>query len=276
MKVSKTQALVESAVLIAVATMLSLIKIIDLPYGGSVTIASMLPIIIIAYRHGIAAGLTSGLVYGILQQLLGLKTLGYVTTWQSVLAVILLDYIVAFLVIGFGGVFRSRFKNQAPALVYGALLVCVLRYACHVISGATVWAGLSIPTKGALIYSFAYNATYMVPEAIVLCVAAYYVGSTLDFRSNQPVRLSKAENGGFSVLSIIAGLLLTAGVIFDVTAVFSKLQNGDTGEWNMAGLAEVNWLLVGIVSAAAVIAAAILFILGRKQKNRAKTQASGT
>ena len=86
--------LVESAVMVALATVLSLIKIVDLPYGGSVTIASMLPVAVIAYRHGILWGLGTGLVYGAIQQLLGLNDLIYVTGWQSVLAVILLDYIV--------------------------------------------------------------------------------------------------------------------------------------------------------------------------------------
>ncbi len=269
MKISKTQALVESAIMIAIATLLSFIKLVDLPYGGSVTVASMLPIIIIAYRHGTGMGLMAGLVYGIIQQLLGLNTLSYVTTWQSILAVILLDYIVAFLVLGLGGIFRSRFEKQAPALTLGAVLVCVLRYACHVISGATVWAGLSIPTKGALIYSFAYNATYMLPEAIVLVIVAYYVGSTLDFRTAQPVRLSKSEAGGVSFLQILAGLVITGAVVADVALVFAKLQNGDTGEWNIAGLADVNWLIVGIVSAAAAVVAAVLFAVGKARKKKA-------
>ena len=104
-KISATQRLVESALLIAMGVVLSLIKIIDLPYGGSVTIASMFPVMLIAYRHGLGFGLVSATVFGGIQQLLGLKTLSWVSTWQSVLAVILLDYIVAFAVIGLGGLF---------------------------------------------------------------------------------------------------------------------------------------------------------------------------
>ncbi len=263
MKVSGTRALVESAILIAIGTMLSVIKIAELPYGGSVTVASMLPIVIISYRHGIGRGLVSGLIFGVIQQLLGLNTLSYVSTWQSILAVILLDYIVAFLVLGFGGVFRRAFKDQAPALVCGSLLVCLLRYACHVISGATVWAGLSIPTADALIYSFAYNATYMIPETVVLLIAAYYLGSTLDFRSDQPVRLARKEKSPVTLFGISAGLILAAGVIFDVAAVFSKLQNAETGNWDIAGLHEVNWMLVGIVTAAAVVVSALLFFISK-------------
>ena len=110
---SPARKLVESAIMLAIATVLSLLKLIDLPYGGSVTVASMLPIIIISYRHNIKWGLLTGLAFGIIQQLLGLKTLSWVTTWQSILAVILLDYIIAFTVAGLGGIFRKTCATYA-------------------------------------------------------------------------------------------------------------------------------------------------------------------
>lgn len=270
MKISKTQAMVESAILIAIATVLSLIKIVDLPYGGSVTIASMLPVVIIAYRHGVGMGLLSGFVYGVIQQLLGLKTLSWVTGWQSVVAVIVLDYLLAYMVIGLGGIFKNLFKKQAPALTLGALSVGILRYACHFVSGVTVWRDISIPAKDAVLYSFAYNATYMLPETIVLVVAAFYVGNTLDFRANQPVRLAKDMQSPETLPRLFAGLLVAAAVIFDAALVFGKLQNAETGEWNMAGLGDVNWLLVGIVTGAAVLAAAVLLLIaGAKSKKEA-------
>ena len=62
---------------------------------------------------------------------MGLDSLQWVTTWQSILAVVLLDYIIAFMVTGLGGIFRHIIKNQATALSLGTLLVCVLRYICH-------------------------------------------------------------------------------------------------------------------------------------------------
>lgn len=136
---NRTLPLVECAIMIALATVLSMVKLAELPYGGSITIASMLPIAIIAYRRGMGWGLGSAFVYAVIQQLLGLNSLSYVTTWQSVVAVILLDYIVAFTVVGFAGIFRNAIKSQAAALTLGCVFVSVLRYACHVISGATVW-----------------------------------------------------------------------------------------------------------------------------------------
>ena len=269
MKNKTVRALVESAVMVALATVLSLIKIVDLPAGGSVTIASMLPVAVIAYRHGLGWGLGAGLVHGAIQQLLGLSSLSMVTGWQSILAVILLDYIVAFAVIGFAGVFRHTVKNQATALTLGCVLVCVLRYACHVVSGATVWAGLSIPTQAALGYSFIYNATYMVPETIVLVVAALYIGSTVDFRAEMPTRMRReAAAKGTGWLAPVAGLVVTAAVIYDVAAVFSHLQDAESGEFAITQITEVNWLVVVIVTAAAAAVAAVLLGIRSSMRRR--------
>ena len=144
--------------MIALATVLSLIKIVHLPYGGSVTVASMLPIAIIAYRHGVSWGLLAGFVHGVIQNLLGLSDITGLPTWKSVLVAVLLDYLVAFAVIGLAGAFRKAIKNQAFSLSLGCVLACVLRYICHVITGATIWAGLSIPSAAALSFSFIYNS----------------------------------------------------------------------------------------------------------------------
>ena len=69
MKRTSTKKLVESSILIAFATVLSMLKLIDLPYGGSVTAASMLPVVLVAYRHGVGAGLVSGLAYAVTSNL---------------------------------------------------------------------------------------------------------------------------------------------------------------------------------------------------------------
>ena len=82
-------------------------------------------------------------------------------------AIILLDYIIAFIVLGLGGIFRKLFRSQGGALAAGTLLACLLRYVCHVISGCTVWAGLSIPSQDALLYSLAYNACLLYTSRCV-------------------------------------------------------------------------------------------------------------
>ena len=265
------RALTESAVMIALATVLSLIKIIDLPYGGSVTIASMLPIALISYRHGMKWGFLSATVYGIVQQLLSLSTLSWVTSWQSIVAVILLDYIIAFTVIGIAGMFKKAIKNQALALAFGCFAVSLLRYACHVISGATVWAGLSIPDYAALSFSFAYNATYMLPETIILLVVAVYIGSMVDFKTAVPSRIKRAdtpENLGW--IAPVSGLVAVSAIIADTVLVFQHIQDED-GNFVIQNLANVNWVLViAITAIAALIAGSLLAIraaLSSKAKN---------
>lgn len=262
--VSRTHKLVECAMMIAIASVLSMVKLIDLPYGGSVTIASMLPIILISYRHGLGWGLGSGLAYGVIQQLLGLNTLSYVSTWQSIVAIILLDYIVAFAVLGLAGIFRNM-KSQSAALVYGSVLVGLLRYLCHVISGATVWAGLSIPDEAALLYSLAYNATYMLPEVIVLVIVTYYLSTAMDLRRDQPTRVVRTESPKNFMVKFGSGLLLTGMLIYDVSAIFSKLQNGETGEFFIQGLSDVNWLRVAIISAVCLLGVCALLLYGRSK-----------
>ncbi len=271
MQNKKTLALVESAVMIAIATVLSIIKIAELPYGGSITLASMLPIVIIAYRRGTGWGVASALVYSVIQQLLGLKNLTYFTTWQSIVAVILLDYIVAFTVVGLAGIFRKPVKNQAVALTLGGVFVSVLRYACHVVSGATVWAGLSIPTQAAISYSFVYNATYMIPECIILAISAMYIGSLIDFRSERLTRIKRESTPvRFSWMGIAAGFIACGATVFDVASIFPKIQNAETGEFDITGISGVNWTSVIAVSASAAVVAILLFAVERIIKNTEK------
>lgn len=244
---SRVRTMVECSMLIALATVLSLLKLVDLPYGGSVTCASMLPIVIIAYRHGIRWGLVSGLVYGVIQQLLGLHTLTYVTTWQSILAVILLDYVLAFTVMGLGGVFRRACPRQSTALFCGALLGCFLRYLMHVISGATVWAGLSIPTTAALAYSLSYNATYMLPEAIILAAVALYLGSVLDFRPELPVRMtSDTADRAVLVCQTLSGLSALIGTVVAAVTLFPSLQDPESGDFDITRLTGETLAVPGI------------------------------
>ena len=256
--------------MVALATVLSVIKIVEMPYGGSVTVASMLPIVIIAYRTGTAWGLGSGLVYAVIQQLLGLKSLSYFTTWQSILAIILLDYIIAFTVVGLGGVLRRIVKRQSYAICLGALGVSILRYICHVISGATVWAGLSIPDSAALIYSFGYNATYMLPEAVILIATAFYVGDCIDFRKNIPERI-KRSNDCFGLLISISGLPLLIALITAVANIAPTLQIMDgenDGMFTLANLGEANWLLIGIVAVICVLVSAAVFVFALVSRKR--------
>lgn len=270
---NRVKVLVECAVMVALATVLSLIKLYELPYGGSVTAASMLPILIIAYRHGTGVGLGTALVYGVIQQLLSLKTLGYVSTWQSTVAVIMLDYVVAFAVIGLGGIFRKKGRSAASAILWGGFFVCILRYICHVISGATVWAGISIPTKAALIFSLSYNATYMIPETIILLTVGVYLASVLDFDAPIPVRVKNPSEDALTlILPAIGGLFLAGAIVFDAARILPAAQE-KKGWLNFNLILNLDrevYLPAIIVTAVCAVLAAVCFIVAGSRKKNAK------
>ncbi|MBQ6430306.1 MAG: energy-coupled thiamine transporter ThiT [Oscillospiraceae bacterium] len=265
--------LTESAMMIAIATLLSMAKLLDMPYGGSVTLASMLPLVILAYRHGLGWGVLSGLAYGAVQLALGSENIGYlpVKDFASVATLILADYLLAFAVLGLGGIFRKVCKRQATALAFGSVLVAVLRYACHVAAGWTVWAQFSL-TKAGLLYSLSYNATYMLPEMLILVVAAIFLGNALDFRADSLRPMPREEKSSVSSGLLMSALaLISFALSFDVVQIFSKLQDADTGAFSSAGLKEVNWLLV-IVLTAVCFAAAIGLLIVRRNGKRAEKE----
>ena len=267
---SNLKVLTECSIMIALGTVLSIVKLFEMPYGGSITLASMLPVAIIAYRHGIKYGISSALVTSLIQMLLGMKNFSYFSTWQSFVVLALFDYVIAFTVFGLSGVFRKRIKRQSVALASGAALACLMRYVCHVISGATVWAGLSIPTEAALIYSLSYNATYMIPDTIILVACSAYVASALDLTASIPTRIKSEAIKRESVYCLIAaGASALAALITDTILVFSKLQNADSGEFDITALSSVNWLAVIIVSAVCAIVSAALVIIANKISKKA-------
>ena len=255
--------LVESAILVALASVLSLLKLAELPYGGSVTCASMLPILIVAYRNGPLWGLGAGLVFSVVQLVTDLSVFSWVTGWQSVLAVALLDFVLAFIVSGLGGIFRKENRTQATALIYGALLVSGLRFLCHFLSGVTVWREISIPTNAAVAFSLIYNATYMIPETVILVTAAFYLGSILDFSYDVPRRFpaEQKQTALRSILAFFAGLLPLAALVFDVAKIAPNLQDGDTGKFTFANVSMIPWVAVAVVSGVAVLLSLVYFLV---------------
>ncbi len=263
-KVSTTRRLVESAMLIAIASVLSVLQIVHLPYGGSITVSSMLPILIIAYRYGTSWGVFTGFVYGLIQLALGSHNLSYVTGAASVIALILLDYLLAFSVIGLGGLVRKN-KSQAFSLVIGSLIAACLRYVMHVVSGCTVWAGLSVPTAAALRYSLIYNATYMLPEALILIVVSYFLGTTLDFGKKNLGFIEKQDQTPLQhTLGMIAAVLLAGAATFDIAAIFKVLQHPETGEFDITAISTANWTAIAIVTAICCIAAALILLFKKR------------
>lgn len=258
---SQVRKITESGLMLSIAFVLSMFPVMEMPFGGSITAGSMLPIILIAYRHGTVWGLFTGFVYSLLQLLTGLKNLSYATSAAAGVAIVLLDYLIAFTVLGLAGWFRKQ-KNQTVGLAGATLFVCVLRYACHVISGCTVWAGVSIPTAEGLWYSLSYNAAYMVAETILTLVAVIYLSRVLDFRTETLRRVqSQPQPTAVSVCNAVALLLLAVAVAVDALVLYASIQTGDG--FDITGIRFANWTLVGVLSGATVVGAAVLHLIAR-------------
>jgi len=151
---TKTRKLTEIAVAVAMAVVCSLIKVWEMPQGGSVAL-TMVPILLIAIRSGWVAGCTTGAIYGLLSLLIA----GVVYHPMS----ILLDYVLAFGLLGLAGLF----KKNLTGIVLGSFVGVAGRFVSSLVSGAVLFAEYAPAGQNPWIYSLGYQATYMVPEFIL-------------------------------------------------------------------------------------------------------------
>ncbi len=156
MKKMSTKMMVEAGIMIGLAQILSYVKILEAPYGGSITAGSMIPIIFYAVRWGVGPGLFAGSVYGILQFILGPKYSYHILS-------ILFDYIVAFGLLGLAGLARKNVKG----IFLGTFLGVFGRFVSHVISGAIIFASYAPKGMNPWVYSAIYNGSYLLPEFII-------------------------------------------------------------------------------------------------------------
>jgi len=157
------RALTEGAIFVALAQVLSYMKLFELPQGGEITV-SMLPIFIFCARWGFGPGMLASFVFSLLQLLLNGA---YAWGWQSMLG----DYIVAFSVLGLAGLFHARKSGFFIGMVVGSLA----RFLVHFVVGATVWAEYMPETFFGMtmhspwFYSFLYNGSFVSID-LVLCL----------------------------------------------------------------------------------------------------------
>lgn len=218
MKKDKTKKLVTSAMLVALGTAVSflaeMIPFLNLPFGGTITPASLLPLVLISYLYGIKWGLGAGFVYSLLQMAVGFRTVGglflpssdsYMGSVGVALLILLLDYVLAFTSVGLGGIFRNGLK-QRKALLFGSIFALSLCYLFHTLSGAVFYgawaewfftesAAKSFPfsawvmenCSGAVlstVYSLVYNGCYMIPEIVITSLAALSVARIPAIKKN--------------------------------------------------------------------------------------------
>ena len=177
----RLRAMIECAIMVALATVLSTIKLYEAPFGGSVTLLSMLPVSVLSIRLGLKWGITGGFLYALLQMFLDL---GKVTSWgltpAALIGCIIFDYLLAFTVIGLAGLFRKRGRI---GMIIGIALAMFLRFCSHLVSGTLIF-DIWLPDGWAnpFVYSVAYNGAFMLPELIFTVVAVIILTKTAAFR----------------------------------------------------------------------------------------------
>lgn len=166
--------------MIALAAVLSAIKVWNMPWGGSVTLLSMLPIILLSLKFGVKQGLFVSFVYSVVQLFFGIVfdgLLGWGLTPEMLIACILLDYILAFSSLGIAGAFRDKGMR---GIIGGTVLAVFLRFLCHLASGVFVFASAGklwdgFETQNTFLYSAVYNGIYMLPELILTVFGVYFL-----------------------------------------------------------------------------------------------------
>ena len=204
---TKTKRLTESAMLIALAVVLELVGrmvIPPMPFGGQLTLCAMLPIVLISYRHGVRWGLTAGFGYSLVQMALGADVVtaafqpGYFGDGTQIfraLTMCLMDYVLAYTLLGLGGCFRGKIRSKGVSLMCGAVTAMAGRYLSHIFSGYILFSGWAewfftqegfpawgtslveslSPAALGWIYSIVYNGMYMIPEMILTAAAALLI-----------------------------------------------------------------------------------------------------
>ena len=176
MQNENTKKLVEAAAMVALAFVLSFIRLFKLPWGGSVTLLSMLPILVYAIRRGTAWGLMCSFAFSLLQffQGIGDGLFGWGLTPGALVACIFLDYILAYTAVGLGGIFR---KKGFAGWMCGIVIAVVVRFFVHFLSGCLLWQSYGslwdgFSTDNTYLYSLLYNGAYMLPELIFTLIGA--------------------------------------------------------------------------------------------------------
>ena len=172
----KTKLIAEGAAMVALATVLSFIRIIKMPWGGSVTLLSMLPIVLYSIKNGVKNGCIVSFVFSLVQFAQGIMDglFGWGLTPVSLIACILIDYILAFTVLGIAGIFKEKGLN---GWIGGIALAVALRLFMHFLSGVVIWHSFGelwggFSTESSVLYSLLYNGAYMIPEMIFTIIGA--------------------------------------------------------------------------------------------------------
>ncbi len=169
--------LTEGAAMIALATVLSFLKVYEAPWGGAITVLSMLPIAAYSLKYGVLPGLLVGFLHSLIQLFISLgQILGWGLSPTILVLCIVFDYLVPFTLLGTAGLFRKR---GLVGEVGGVAFALSLRFLSHFGSGVWIWESvgevLGFTINNTYLYSLVYNGFYMLPETVFTCLGAYFL-----------------------------------------------------------------------------------------------------
>ena len=149
------QLIVQTALMLALTIILHQLRLYHMPQGGSITFGAMLPLLLLSFRYGPGVGFLAGFLYGMINLL---QDPFIVHPLQ-----VLFDYPLPYMALGLAGYFKGRF-------LLGAILAITGRFICHFISGAIFFGSYAPEGTSPYVYSFLFNATYLVPELIICLI----------------------------------------------------------------------------------------------------------
>ena len=179
--------------MIALAFALSCAKLFEMPMGGSVTVASMLPIMLVSIKFGMKTGIATSFLYSLtqlLQALASANVFPYCETPATLILCILFDYVVPFTLLGLAGIFL-KFKLSEKSEInvyYGISLVVALRFLCHFVTGVAIWGQWAPEGMGKYLYSLLYNGGFLTLDFAICIICA-----VLMFRKTEIRRLVGIE-----------------------------------------------------------------------------------
>lgn len=177
----KVLLLVEIAIFAALGFVLDFVAF-KMPQGGSVSLV-MIPIVLMAFRRGVLAGVITGLLVGLLQIVSGLISVTPLS-FSFVVMQVILDYLIAYAVVGLAGLLRSQYisyarnKNRGKmifSIVIAVFIGSFLRYVTHVITGIFFFDMYADEGANVIIYSTVYNATYMIPVFLLTAIVCSFL-----------------------------------------------------------------------------------------------------
>ncbi len=171
-----TRVLAEAALAVALAFVLGLIKVFQMPFGGSISL-DMVPLILLALRQGPFVGIVAGAAYG----LLDLAIEPFIVHPVQVL----FDYPLAFGVLGLAGFFAPTVRGA----ILGTVVAVAVRFLCHFVSGIVFFASYAPTGWNPYLYSAAYNLAYLIPSLAVAVVAIVVLLRALEGAQPSPRQL---------------------------------------------------------------------------------------